>query len=229
MALERDVSVVRMRAAQKTYAAGTGRKRTQSAGRTIGPVSLEVARGEWLAIRGANASGKSTVLSMIAGALTPDDGEVTWFGGPLTLRTRGRIGVVFQQPALDDLLTAREALAVAGRVMRMDGPRLSHRIETLARNLAFSDRLRDRVGTLSGGLRRRVDLARAVLHEPGLLLLDEPTAGLDVESRTAFLQLVSSLRDQGVAVIAATHADEEAERADRAIEMAQGLLVGAAA
>ncbi|MEO1536054.1 MAG: ABC transporter ATP-binding protein [Planctomycetota bacterium] len=160
----------------------------------------------------------------MCGASTPADGEVRWFGESSAADARRRTGVVFQSPSLDALLTVRETLHLAGRLLQMPFKVIRERTDALVEELGISDRLGHRVGTLSGGLARRVDLARAVLHRPELLLLDEPTAGLDDESASAFNAMLDRLVCAGVAVVAATHTLEEVVRSRRVIVMVDGTI-----
>ncbi|MEO1583794.1 MAG: ABC transporter ATP-binding protein [Planctomycetota bacterium] len=201
------------------YAAGRRR-----AGRRIGPVDLAVHPGERVAVIGPNGCGKSTLIHLLSGASTPHEGRVRWFGGGLTTEARRRIGVVFQSPSLDALLTVRETLRLAGRLLRMPRADIERRTRELVGELGIEDRIDSRIGTLSGGLARRVDLARAIMHGPGLLLLDEPTAGLDDESAAAFNTMVDGLARSGVAVVAATHTLDEVRLSHRVVVMIGGQV-----
>ncbi len=191
-------------------------------------ISLTIERGAWVAILGPNGSGKSTMLRIVGAMDRPTQGSVRWFGdADATSRQRqSRIGVVLQTTSLDPLLTARENLSLQGAVFGMDRAMCASRIDDVAVELAIADRLNDRVGALSGGLARRVDLARALLTNPELLLLDEATAGLDPPARNEFLDAIARRRiDSDMTVLMTTHLIEEAERADRVIMMDQGAIV----
>jgi len=181
-------------------------------------VTLEIEAGEFVALLGPNGAGKSTLLRLLAGLDRPDSGEIH-------APPRARLGVVFQKPALDRLLTVRENLALQAALFGLD--RRAERAEDAAAELGIADRLGDRVGTLSGGLARRADLARAMLTDPDLLLLDEPTAGLDHAARSAFLEAIDARRERspGLAVILSTHLMDEAERAGRVVLMSEGRVV----
>ena len=177
---------------------------------------------------GANGSGKSTLFGVIAGLIGPDAGAVEVRGG------RRALGVVFQTPALDPLLSIEENLRTAGAVQGMDRRHASARIDRLLDAMGLTDRRRDRVGRLSGGLARRADLARAMLSEPSVLLLDEATGGLDPVARSDLFGLIdrerAARRGAGSAggpltVLAATHLLDEAEQADRVVVMAGGRIV----
>lgn len=192
--------------------------------KVIGPLSLRIGRGERVALVGPNGCGKSTVINLLSGASTPNEGSVAWFGNEGRRLAVSRVGVVFQSPALDLLLTARETLRLSSRLLGLDRKTGDARAQELAEKLGFTDRLDDRIGTLSGGLIRRVDLARAILHQPKLLLLDEPTGGLDEESSESFDEMITALTSSGVAVVTATHTLQEARSADRLVVMIEGLV-----
>ena len=196
----------------------------RSPARTIGPITLSIAQGERVALVGGNGSGKSTLIHLASGSITPASGTIERFGGISSAHARRRTGVVFQHRALDDLLTVRETLRISARLVLMPASSIGPRIEELSTTLDIADRLSDRVGSLSGGLARRVDLARAVLHDPDLLLLDEPTAGLDQESAEAFNTMLDALTDRGVTVVAATHTPDEINLATRVITLRDGLV-----
>ncbi|MEN0021269.1 MAG: ABC transporter ATP-binding protein [Planctomycetota bacterium] len=204
-----------------SYTYQAGRKRQA---KTIGPVSLKVGAGERVAMIGPNGSGKSTLVQLMSGTFTPTDGSLRWFGSDRDISARRRIGVVFQSPSLDALLTVRETLRLAGRLLQMTKPMIERRIGELVEELDIADRIDARIGTLSGGLARRVDLARAIMHEPELVLLDEPTAGLDDESANAFNAMLARLVSSGVTVVAATHTLAEVRLSERVIVMMDGRV-----
>lgn len=194
--------------------------------RALAGVTLSIEPGSWVALLGPNGSGKSTLLRILATKDRPDEGSVTWFGqGAAAVEVvRRGLGVVFQSPAVDAVLTPRELLGVQAALMAI--PDAGARIEGMADRFGFADRLDDRIGGLSGGLVRRVDLARALLHEPGLLLLDEPSTGLDHAARTGFLDLLERWRvERATTVVLSTHLMDEAERADRVVMMSRGSIV----
>lgn len=196
--------------------------------RAVDDVSLSVRRGEWVALLGPNGSGKSSLLRIIATLDQPDGGTVRWFGEcEVNVRAvRARLGVVFQSPALDALLTISENLMIQAAVFGLAPERARKRIAGLAEELRIADRLDDRVGALSGGLTRRADLARALLPNPAMLLLDEPTAGLDPPAREEFLAALSRRHEtEALTIVMTTHLLNEAERAERVVMMDSGRIV----
>ena len=192
-------------------------------------VSLDVAPGERVGLLGANGSGKTTLMRAVSTLLSPDAGTVT-VGGADARRdpaaVRRRIGVVFQSPALDDALTVRESLALQAALAGLGRGEARARIDDLLGRLDLADRAGSRVGTLSGGLARRADLARGLLNRPALVLLDEPTGGLDPLARAALWDTLDGLRrDDASAQLVATHLMDEAERCDRVAILDAGRLV----
>ncbi|MEM9082778.1 MAG: ABC transporter ATP-binding protein [Planctomycetota bacterium] len=192
-------------------------------------VDVEVAAGEMVAIVGPNGSGKSTLARLVSMIEQPKAGTLDLFG--VTVQTasmslRSRIAVVFQSPALDPILSVRENLRVHAGLLGMEPGMVGKRIEHIASEFALVDRLDERVGVLSGGFARRVDLARAMLASPDLLVLDEATAGLDDSSRHAVIGLLRERAAGGAGVLLATHHFDEAELADRVIMLSEGRVVG---
>ena len=181
--------------------------------RAVDGVSFEVAPGEVFGLLGPNGAGKSTTIGMVCGLLVPDEGTVTVDGGsPSSPGARMALGVAPQAMAVYDELTARENLRFFGKLYGLSGKRLSDRCDELLSFVALTDRANDRAGTYSGGMKRRLNLACAMLHEPKALLLDEPTAGVDPQSRNSLYEMVERLKDDGRAVIYTTHYMEEAQR-----------------
>ena len=191
-------------------------------------VTLEVAPGALFGLLGPNGGGKTTLFRILSTLLRPTKGEARVFGTSTAERpsdVRHRLGVVFQQPALDDELTVLENLRFHGALYGLGGSALGERIGHLLRLFGLADRAQDRVKTLSGGLQRRADLARGLLHAPDLLLLDEPTTGLDPVARDAFWQTLARLRRQeGATMLVATHLLEEAEACDAIAILDRGRL-----
>lgn len=192
-------------------------------------ISLQVASGEMFGLLGPNGGGKTTLFHIVTTLVPPGEGEVYVLGHPLPQaadRVRPHIGVVFQYPSVDKKLTVRENLQHHGHLYGLSGRHLRMRIQQVGQHLGITERLGDLVETLSGGLQRRVELAKALLHEPALLLMDEPSTGLDPGARHDFTAYLEHLRDQdGVSILLTTHNLEEAERCDRVGILHQGSLV----
>ncbi len=194
--------------------------------RALDGVTLELESGTALGLLGPNGSGKSTLLSVLSGLRHPSEGEIRVLGLPPAPALRRRVGVVFQESCLDPLMTARETLALQGRLFGLAGNATQQRAKELLDWLGLAGRDRDHVRTLSGGLRRRLELARALLPSPELLLLDEPTSGLDPDSRRAFWEMTAAARKTGLALFLATNDVLEAEReCDRVAFLHHGTLV----
>ena len=178
-------------------------------------LDLRVAPGETYGLLGPNGAGKSTAISVIAGLLVPDEGEVRVLGEPITTRStaaRAAIGLVPQEVAVYPDLTARENLQFFGRLYGLGGDALTERIDRVLDVIGLSERADDRSNEFSGGMNRRLNIGIGLLHEPRLLILDEPTVGVDPQSRNAILDAVEQLSAAGMAVLYTTHYMEEAER-----------------
>lgn len=197
----------------------TGLVHAYGAREVLRGLDFEVRRGEVFGLLGPNGSGKSTAMAILAGLIERRGGNVLLDGRPWNLRDaafRARIGVVFQSPGLDAKLTALENLGLAARLYGYSRSESRERARIAMTRAGLEDRGGDAVGTLSGGMRRRVDIARALLHDPDLLLMDEPTAGLDEASFRATWQRIEKMRgERDLTVLLATHRPEEAERCDR--------------
>lgn len=218
-----DEPVARLDAVRRVYRGGRGAPSRIA----LDGLTLHVPRGCWLALLGPNGAGKSTAVRILATLDAPDEGSVSILGlDPRRSAStiRARIGVAFQSSALDPLLTIRENLRIHAALYAM--PDRDAAIgEALAR-ASLADRADDRVRTLSGGLARRADLARALLTGPDLLLIDEPTAGLDHEARARFLDDLDGARaGRSRSIVMSTHLMDEAERADLVALLDRGRLV----
>ena len=182
----------------------------------VNDVSLAVRRGEVFGLLGPNGAGKSTLIGILCGMFAPTAGKVHLGDVPVTPGARSakrRIGVVPQDIALYEKLSGRQNLRFFGRVYGLGGRRLRERVEAVLDVVGLSDRGNDQAGTYSGGMQRRLNLAAGLLHEPELLVLDEPTVGVDPQSRNHIFDNVERLnRDQGVTIVYTTHYMEEAER-----------------
>jgi ABC-2 type transport system ATP-binding protein len=192
-------------------------------------VAFTIAEGETYGLLGPNGAGKTTTISMIAGLLERDAGEVLVEGQPLTTRSvagKAAIGLVPQDLALYPDLTGRENLVFFGRLYGLSGSELGSRVEEVLDIVGLRDRAGDRSEEYSGGMKRRLNIAIGLLHRPKLLILDEPTVGVDPQSRNAILESVERLSVEGMAVLYTTHYMEEAERlCDRVAIIDQGRIV----
>ena len=192
-------------------------------------VSFGVAQGAIFGLLGPNGSGKTTLFRILSTLLVPDSGSAELFGIDVTERAteaRRHVGVVFQSQSLDRLLSVEENLVHHGHMHGMRGAGLTSRIAEVLAIVGLSDRRKDRVGTLSGGLRRRADLAKGVLHGPRLLLLDEPNTGVDPVARKAFWGYLRELRQsEGVTVLLTTHSLDEADYCDQLAILDLGRLI----
>jgi ABC-2 type transport system ATP-binding protein len=192
-------------------------------------VSFDVRPAELFGLLGPNGSGKTTLFRILSTLMAPSAGSAQIAGldvvhDPGTLRRH--IGVVFQAQSVDPKLTAYENLWHQGHLYGLRGPVLKQRIEEILSRVGLLERARDRVETFSGGMQRRIELAKGLLHHPEVLLLDEPTTGLDPGARRDLWQYLQLLRDQEhVSVIVTTHLMEEAERCDRLAILNEGKLV----
>jgi ABC-2 type transport system ATP-binding protein len=178
-------------------------------------VSLYIAQGETYGLLGPNGAGKTTTISMIAGLLEADGGEVRVGGDVITPKAVGpkaRMGLVPQELAMYPDLTAAENLAFFGRLYGMRGDDLKARVGRVLEVVGLTDRANDPTNEFSGGMKRRLNIGIGLLHSPDLLILDEPTVGVDPQSRNAILEAVEVLSSAGMAVLYTTHYMEEAER-----------------
>jgi len=192
-------------------------------------VSLRVAPREIFGLLGPNGGGKTTLFRILSTLVRPTSGSASILGFDLVRESgalRSHLGVVFQAPSLDKKLKVRENLAHQGHLYGLAGAALRERIDHLLLEFNLRDRAHDLVETLSGGLQRRVEIAKCLLHRPELLLLDEPSTGLDPGARIDLWQTLYRLRDQqGVTVLLTTHLMEEAERCDRIAIIDRGRIV----
>ena len=190
--------------------------------------TLSVARGEIFALLGPNGGGKTTLFRILATLLAPTSGtfRVDGLDPAANVRAvRRRLGVVFQSPGLDRKLTVEENLALQGALLGLSGAALAARIDALLGTFSIRDRASDLVETLSGGLARRVEIAKALLHEPPVLLLDEPSTGLDPGARRDLTALLRELAANGTGVLLTTHLFDEADAAHRIGILDRGRLV----
>ncbi len=192
-------------------------------------LTFSVGRGEIFGFLGPNGGGKSTTFKILSTLFSCKPGQVKVFGLDLAkdkIAIRRKMGIVFQSPALDKKLRVRENLEHQGHLYGLSGGELKSRIDRDLTRLNLGDRAMDKVESLSGGLQRRVELAKALLSDPELMILDEPSTGLDPAARREFWDHLEELRkSQGMTVLVTTHYLEEADRCDRLLILDQGLKV----
>jgi ABC-2 type transport system ATP-binding protein len=193
-------------------------------------ISFSVAPGEIFGLLGPNGGGKTTLFRVLATLRDPDEGRARIFDLDVVrdaAAIRRRIGVVFQNQSLDRRLTAAENLVHQGHLYGLRGHELARRIDVVLERAGLAARRDQVVDTLSGGLRRRVELAKALLHQPDLLLLDEPSTGVDPRARLDFWEDLQKLRREGgVTILLTTHLLEEADKCDRLAILDEGSIVG---
>lgn len=180
----------------------------------VDDLSLHIPRGKVFGFLGPNGAGKTTTISMAVGLMKPDSGsvEIEGMGNPLDQRVRQAIGMAPQSSALYEEMTADENLMFFGALYGLTQSAAKIRASAVLDLVGLTDRRRSRVKTYSGGMKRRLNLAAGLMHEPRVVLLDEPTAGVDPQSRNAILDIVRRLRDQGSTIVYTTHYMEEAQR-----------------
>ncbi|MGB7326459.1 MAG: ABC transporter ATP-binding protein [Rubripirellula sp.] len=194
----------------------------------LGGVDLSADAGEIVSLLGPNGSGKTTLFRLLCTLLPIQQGTVTIGGfdaASNALAVRGQIGIVFQSPSLDKKLTVDENIACQAALYGIRGAELNQRRDELLSMLELTDRRGDYCESLSGGLKRRVELAKGMLHRPKLLLLDEPSTGLDPSARLNLWSTIRRMADDGMAVLMTTHLLEEADKSDRVAIMADGKKI----
>ena len=202
--------------------------------KSFGPVkavqnlSFHVNKGELFAFLGVNGAGKSTTISILCGQLAKDSGQVTVAGHSIDTGSNAikqKLGVVFQNSVLDSALSVKDNLTSRAALYGIRGKALQERLRELSHMLDFADLMNRTVGKLSGGQRRRIDIARALLHKPDILILDEPTTGLDPQTRKLLWDVIQQLRQQEhMTVFLTTHYMEEAADADYVIILDDGRI-----
>ncbi len=192
----------------------------------VDDLDIEVRRGEILGLLGANGAGKTTTIAMLAALLRPDSGTVVINGS--TSPPRAIIGLVPQENALYPTLTLRENITFFARLYGLNGARLVQRLQQSAAAVALEEMLDQRVDTFSGGMKRRANLALGIVHQPQLLFLDEPTVGIDAQSRRLILDHLLALNRAGTSMVYTTHYMEEAQQlCSRVVIMDAGRAVAA--
>jgi ABC-2 type transport system ATP-binding protein len=192
-------------------------------------VDFVVPQGEILSLLGPNGAGKSTAISMLSGLIAPSDGDAFIMGYSVTSQPKSakeRLGVVPQDIALYPDLSARENLLFWGKMYDLRGSNLKQRVNEVLEMIGLTERQKDRVGKFSGGMKRRVNIAAALMHKPDVVIMDEPTVGIDPQSRRHILDNVKELNRQGMTVLYTTHYMEEAaELSDHIAIMDQGKII----
>lgn len=192
-------------------------------------ISLEIQPGEIFGLLGPNGAGKTTTLRSLCTLITPDAGKLAVSGISVLEEpklVRQRLGYVAQEVAIDKVLTGRELLQLQASLYHIPRPRIKDRIETVSNLLGLGEWIDQKTGTYSGGIRKRLDLASGLLHQPDVLVLDEPTVGLDIESRVVVWDFLRQLREQGITVLITSHYLEEIDAlADRVSIIDKGVVI----
>mgnify|MGYP003997967795 CR=1 FL=1 len=192
-------------------------------------VSFQIAKGEIFGLLGPNGAGKTTTISMLTGLLEPTSGSVKMNGEDLTSNSNGlksKIGFVPQELALYPTLSAYDNLIFFGRIYNLNGKVLKERVAEVLEIVGLTDRAKDRIDTYSGGMKRRINIAAGLLHQPEILFLDEPTVGVDPQSRNAIFESVGKLNRAGLTILYTTHYMEEADRlCNRVAIVDQGKII----
>jgi ABC-2 type transport system ATP-binding protein len=195
----------------------------------VNGITFDINAGEIFSLLGPNGAGKTTTISILSTLFTPTAGEATIGGHSVTrepMAVRNMIGVVPQELALYDDLSARENLVFWGQMYGLSGRTLKTRVDEVLEQIGLTDKAKNRVKTYSGGMKRRVNIGVGLLHKPSLLFMDEPTVGIDPQSRRAILDTVKALNQQGMTVLYTTHYMEEAEElSDRVGIIDHGELI----
>ncbi len=187
-------------------------------------ISFSVEKGSLFSFLGVNGAGKSTTISMLCGLLEPDSGTIN-VCGQSSEKVRDKIGVVFQSSVLDAPLSVYDNLKYRASFYGITGENFTKRLNELSELLDMGEILNRPVGKLSGGQRRKADIARALFHSPSLLILDEPTTGLDPQTRKTLWQVIENLRREGLTVLLTTHYMEEAADSDRIVIIDSGEII----
>jgi len=207
----------------------TGARKAFGAVIALDSASFELRQGELLALLGPNGAGKTTLIRAISGRVKLDAGEIRLFGEPLPdRRTHSALGIVPQEIALYQLMSARQNLEVFGALQGLAGAELKTQVDWALEHTGLSDRAAEPVGKFSGGMRRRLNIACGIVHRPRVVLLDEPTVGVDPQSRDRIYDMLAALMNDGVSLLLTTHHLEEAEaRCSRTVIIDHGRVIAA--
>lgn len=197
--------------------------------KVLNGLTLEIPEGNIFGILGPNGSGKTTLFRILSTMLAPQKGKVIWLGYDLAKESaeiRATLGVVFQYPSLDPQLTVEENLQCQGALYGLKGTELNEKIEARLKKLSVWDRRKAKARELSGGLKRRVELAKALIHEPRVLILDEPSTGLDPRARAELWDFLLELnREKKMTMLVTTHLMEEAEKCSQLVILDEGRII----
>lgn len=201
-------------------------RKSYSGKSALNGVSLQLRAGEHLALLGPNGAGKTTLIRCISGRVKPESGRFELLGKSLTDKNRHSLGIVPQEIALYPKLTARENLEVFGRLYGVPQPKIRERVRWALQWTDLNDRANDLSNTFSGGMKRRLNIAAGILHRPAVILLDEPTVGVDPQSRERIFEMLEELRCDGASLLLTTHQLEDAEaHCDRIVIIDHGSVV----
>ncbi|MDG2422516.1 MAG: ABC transporter ATP-binding protein [Phycisphaerales bacterium] len=204
----------------------TGARRRFGETQALDGAGFTISKGERIALLGPNGAGKTTLIRAVGGLANLDEGTVNLFGQPATDELRYHLGIVPQDLAVQSTLSAEENLHLFGRLNRVTGNTLKDRIEEALRWTGLEDRRKHIVKGFSGGMKRRLNIACGVLHQPDIVLLDEPTVGVDPQSRARIHEMLDELHDRGTALLLTTHMMEEAARCtDRVVVIDHGKTI----
>ncbi len=204
----------------------TGARRRFGDTQALDGAGFKITNGERIALLGPNGAGKTTLIRAVGGLADLDEGDISLFGQPATQESRYRLGVVPQDLAVQGALTAEENLHLFGRLNRVTGSTLKDRVEEALRWTGLEDRRQHIVKGFSGGMKRRLNIACGVLHQPDIVLLDEPTVGVDPQSRARIHEMLDELHERGTALLLTTHMMEEAARCtDRIVVIDHGKTI----
>jgi ABC-2 type transport system ATP-binding protein len=223
------ISGIKEQAMQETILKVNALRKSYGALEVVKGISFDIKRGEVFGLLGPNGAGKTTTISMITALIQPDDGEINVGGIMLSAQpdmVKRKLGLVPQELALYPTLSAKDNLFFFGSIYGLRGKQLRERIDEVLEIVQLKDRAKDAIETYSGGMKRRINIAAGLLHEPDILFLDEPTVGVDPQSRNAIFESLEKLKAKGLTILYTTHYMEEAQRlCDRVAIIDQGEII----